>query len=242
MKTLVAGSDGMVGSAVTHHHLTVRKVLLVCGILSSLLYVAINILGALQWEGYSLISQTISELSAIDAPSRPLVASLTLAYDALLVSFGLGVWKSAGRKRALRVVAVVLIIHGVFNLVMGPFASMHQREVLAAGEATLSDTLHIILGGVCPLSFLLAAGFGTVAFGKRFRLYSLATILALLVFGVLTGIDAPRIAANLPTPWVGVWERIVVFAFMLWVAVLAVALLRDQPDRLRLEDRERRSN
>ena len=45
MKTLIAGSNGMVGSAVTRH-LMVRKVLLVCGILSSLLYVAMNILVA----------------------------------------------------------------------------------------------------------------------------------------------------------------------------------------------------
>ena len=50
----------------------VRKVLLNCGILSSLLYVAMNVLGAMQWEGYNTASQTVSELSAIGAPSRPL--------------------------------------------------------------------------------------------------------------------------------------------------------------------------
>jgi hypothetical protein len=32
--------------------------------------------------------------------------------------------------------------------------------------------------------------------------------------------------ANLPTPWVGVWERILIGAFMLWVVVLAVTVLR----------------
>jgi hypothetical protein len=50
----------------------VRKVLLVCGIVSSLLYVAMNIVGALQWDGYSLTSQSVSELFAIGVPSRPL--------------------------------------------------------------------------------------------------------------------------------------------------------------------------
>ena len=48
-----------------------RKLLLFCGILSSLLYVAMNIVGAMPFEGYSSTSQTISELSAIGAPSRP---------------------------------------------------------------------------------------------------------------------------------------------------------------------------
>ena len=47
-----------------------------------------------------------------------------------------------------------------------------------------------------------------------------------MVFGVLTFLDAPGIAANLPTPWIGVWERINVGVFLLWVVVLATALLR----------------
>jgi hypothetical protein len=56
----------------------------------------------------------------------------------------------------------------------------------------------------------------------------MATIVIFVVFGTLTGIDGPRIAANLPTPWVGVWERINIGAFLAWVVVLAVALLRRQ--------------
>ena len=50
---------------------------------------------------------------------------------------------------------------------------------------------------------LLAIGFRAAAFGKRFRLYSIATFLMLLLGGVLTGLDQPRLAANLPTPWMG---------------------------------------
>ena len=48
----------------------------------------------------------------------------------------------------------------------------------------------------------------------------------LVAFGVLTGLDGPSIAANLPTPWVGVWERVNIGAFLLWVVVLANTLLR----------------
>jgi hypothetical protein len=55
---------------------------------------------------------------------------------------------------------------------------------------------------------LLAIAFGAAAFGKRFRLYSIVSLVILVAFGALTFWDAPRIAANLPTPWVGVWERI----------------------------------
>jgi len=72
----------------------------------------------------------------------------------------------------------------------------------------------------------LAIGFGATAFGKPFRLYSIATIVVLLTFGALTFIEAPRLQANLPTPWIGLWERINISVFLLWVAVLAAALLR----------------
>ncbi|MDX2239990.1 MAG: DUF998 domain-containing protein [Leptolyngbyaceae cyanobacterium bins.302] len=200
----------------------VRKLLLICGILSSLLYVATIVLAAMRWEGYSSISQTVSELIAIDAPTRPLVVPLFVTYALLVYAFGVGVWQLASRKRALRFVAVGLIGKEVLGLVGTLFFPMHLRGV----EGTLTDTLHAILTLVGVLFMLLALGFGATAFGKRFCLYSIATILMLIVGGVLTGLDAPRLATNLPTPWMGVWERINIFAYMLWIVVLAIALLR----------------
>ena len=123
----------------------------------------------------------------------------------------------------MRVVGGLLIADGILSLAWPP---MHQRAVLAAGGGTLTDTMHIVWAIATVLLMLLAIGFGAAALGKRFRLYSLATIVILFAFGVLTGLDGPNIAANLPTPLVGVWERINISAFMLWVVVLAKTLLR----------------
>jgi|SRR5215216_1555254 len=204
-----------------------RKVLLVCGILSSLLYVATVALAPMRWESYSSTSQTVSELIAIGAPTRPLVVPLFITYSLLVIAFGLGVWGSAGRKRALRVAAVGLIGKEVLGFGVTLFAPIHLRGV----EGTLSDTMHGILTFVGVLFMLLAIGFGAAAFGMWFRLYSIATFLMLLVGGVLTGLDQPRLEPNLPTPWMGVWERIAIFAYMLWVVVLAIALLRAQVER-----------
>jgi hypothetical protein len=201
----------------------VRKALLICGILSSLLYAAMNIFVAMQWEGYSSASQTVSELSAIDAPTRALWVPLGIAYTLLVAAFGLGVWESAHRNRPLRVVGGLLVVSGIIGLAWPP---MHQRAVLAAGGGTLTDTLHLVWSAITVLLFMLQIGFGAAAFGKRFRLYSVATTVILVVFGALVGLDAPRVQANLPTPWVGVWERISIGVFLLWVMVLSVALLR----------------
>lgn len=204
----------------------VRKALLVCGILSSLLYTAMNVFIPMMYEGYSSASQTPSELSAIGAPTGPLWGQLGIAYEILIFAFAWGVWTSAGRNRPLRVVGGLMLAYGALGF-LWPFAPMHQRDVLAAGGGTLSDTLHLVLSAVTVLLYLLALGFGAAAFGKRFRIYSIATMVITLIFGALTGLDAPRIQANLPTPWVGVWERICIGVFLLWVVVLSIALLRE---------------
>jgi len=49
-------------------------------------------------------------------------------------------------------------------------------------------------------AFLVAIGFGAIAFGKQFHLYSIATIAILVAFGALTFSYGPQIAANLLTP------------------------------------------
>ena len=200
-----------------------RKALLVCGVASSLLY-ALMIWG-IRYPGYDPISQVPSELTAIGAPTRSLWVRLGWIYTVLVAAFGLGVWKSAGGNRAVRIVGGLMLAYASLGL-LWPFAVMHQREVLAAGGGTLSDTLHVVLGAVTVFLMFLAIGWGASAFGKAFRLFSIATIVVLLTFGVLTFLDAPRLQANQPTPWIGLWERINISVFLLWVVMLGAVLWR----------------
>ena len=105
---------------------------------------------------------------------------------------------------------------------------MHQREVLAAGGGTFTDTWHLVMASVTVLLMFLSIGFGAAAFGKGFRFYSLVTILVFIVFGVLTFIEAPNVDKNLPTPYIGIWERINIAAFMVWMLVFSTILLRSE--------------
>jgi NADPH:quinone reductase len=200
-----------------------RKTLLVCGILAAFLYIAMTLVVGVVWAGYSSADQTISELSAIGAPTRPLWMLLGTVYSVLMVAFGWIVWKSALPNHALRVVGALIMAHSLFGYFWPP---MHQRAVLAAGGGTLTDTLHLAWAIVNGLLFLLAVGFGAAAFEKRFRVYSIATLVILLACGAWNGTYASAIQANMPTPWAGVWERITSTAYMVWVAVLATRLLR----------------
>lgn len=206
--------------------MTNRRALLACGILSSLVYVAANVAGALSYPGYSSTAQTISELSAIGAPSRPIWVVLGAAYNVLLVAFCLGLWASAGARRSLRAVTILLLAIAVIGTFWPP---MHVR-----GEATtLTDTLHVVFAGVVSMLIMASIAVGAVALGKRFRVYSIATLAVLLAAGVMTARLGPAVAANAPTPWIGVYERIDLAGYLLWVAVLAIALLRETAQYVR---------
>ena len=199
-----------------------RTILLACGVLSSILYVATDILGGLRYDGYRFMSQAVSELGAIGAPSRSLVTPLFLAYDVLIAAFGVGVSRSAQEKRSLRAAGGFLVGIGVVGLVFTPFAPMHMR----GAEQTLTDTMHIVLTSVTVGLILLAIVFAASALDRRFRVYSFVTLCALVVFGALAGVDAPRLAARQATPWLGLTERINIYGYLLWVAVLATVVLR----------------
>ena len=94
-----------------------------------------------------------------------------------------------------------------------------------------SDLPHIALTGVIVLFILSAIVFGASLYGSRWRLYSFATLSTLLISGAWTGFEATRLAAQQPTPWLGVAERINIGAYLLWVLVLGISLLRSKTHR-----------
>jgi uncharacterized membrane protein len=105
---------------------------------------------------------------------------------------------------------------------------MDTREVLAAGQQDGRASLHLPALAVQSVLLLAAMAFGATLLGRRFRWYTYGTILTLLVCGGLAGTYASDIEADMPTPGAGLIERVNIYATMLWVAVLAVALLPTQ--------------
>ncbi len=202
---------------------TLQKFLLLCGIFSVIWYAIINSIVPIQYPGYSIVSQTVSELSAIDAPTRVIWFMLCIFCSLFLIAFGCGVWLSAGQSKKLRFVSVIIVFDAAAGFFWPP---MHKREIIAAGGGTLTDTLHLVWAFVHLASMLLMIGFGAAALGRRFRIYSIATVVVFIVFGILTTRESQGIEAGGPTPYIGIWERINIVASMLWIVVFAIALLR----------------
>jgi hypothetical protein len=196
-----------------------QKALLSCGVISSLWYIAINFYVPEQYTGYSTTSFTVSELSAIGAPTRILWTLLVLPYPVLFSAFGWGVLQTSGAKHFLRITGYLIIAYCIFNLYWPP---MHMR----GQDMALTDILHIawaIVTNVFMWTFMLL---GAMALGKGFRIYTFVSIFLHVVFGILTFLEAPEIPKNGPTNMIGVWERINILIFMIWVAVFAIILFR----------------
>jgi len=178
----------------------------------------------MRWEEYSFRDYTISELGAIGAPSRFLFTTLLIPTYLLLLGFGMGVWQSAEGRRRVRVVGGVLVGLGVLALAVGLFVPMRPRGT----EQGTAGMLHVVEGAVWMLGLMTVMGFAAAAFGRRFCLYTVATIVLILVFVAWTGVQAARVEAGLPTPGLGVIERIWWYAYQLWFLVLAVRFLRER--------------
>lgn len=195
--------------------------LLLSGTLSSLLYIATDILTGLALPGYSFFEHTVSELSAIGTPTRPYWTAMTFVVNPLLILFGLCVFKISQKHRALRITSILLIIWGLLGFLWLYFP-MHQRGEIGSG----SDAMHLVMTAISVILLTTLVSVGAFTQGLKFRIYSFITILTMMFFGILTSQQVTRVAAQLPTPWMGITERICSYAPLVWVIVLAISLYR----------------
>jgi hypothetical protein len=199
----------------------IQDLLLLAGVLSSIVYVTADVLCGLRYPGYSFADQVVSELSAIGAPTTALWSKLLQIFAVLFAAFTVGVVRESSGNWRLRLTGWLLVVF----VLLGPlwsFVPMHQR-----GDVfTWTDAGHIALGGVYVLLIPAVITVGAGALGRRFRVFSRILVTVAFLAGVGTFAYVPRMINQLPTPGVGTVERIHLYAFYLWVGVLAVALLR----------------
>ena len=210
-------------------HLFLNKhILLICGVASTIIYVVGDTVAAIAYPGYSYRDQAISELSAIGAPTKIIWIVFAFLFNPLIIAFGIGVRRVA-QTRSLKVTGILLIVWGVLGFLWLFFPMNIRGEI-----GSFTDTMHLVMTGITVLLITAFIGFGSNAQGKAFSVYSWLTILIMLTFGILVSLQEPQVVAQLPTPWMGVFERISVFSPMVWVSVLAILLL--QKNRISFSD------
>jgi hypothetical protein len=214
----------MIFSLLPNRERTIRKFLLMCGVISSIIYLTADIVSSFLWNGYSMRDQTVSELFAIDAPPRIIVILSFNLYAFFIYAFGIGLWKSSGTNRSIKIAGVFLIVKEIFGIAGTWFFPIHLRGIVG----NYSDTMHGIITTVGVLCIALSMGFSSYALGKYFRIYSILTIIIFIICGILTGTYADELGQNLPTPGMGILERVNIYLFLLWVIVLSVIHIRKE--------------
>ena len=182
------------------------QILLICGIMSALCYVATDIAAAILYSGYSFTDQAVSELFAIGAPTSRIVVPLFTLSSFLLAVFALGVWLSSLHSRVQRLMAAMFAGSALIGMVLWNFFPMHMR----GAEPTFTDTMHLILA-TNPF-VLLSIALAVAAFRGWFRIYTAATILILLVpavfaFQYARGEDI-FLGANDRRDWLEIFKKV----------------------------------
>jgi hypothetical protein len=206
-----------------------RVILLICGFIASLIFAVTDVTAGLLYPGYSYTSQAISELFAIGSPTSSFVVPIFTFSSILVLAFSVGVWVSAGGSRTIHLVALMFVGNAVNGLLLWNVYPMHMR----GAEATFSDTMHIILAGVGVFFVLLVVIIVVLTSHDWLRIYSVVSLIVLLVPGALVFMTIPGLVMGEPTPYVGLTERISTYGYYVWQTIFIKHLINQGKSQMR---------
>lgn len=195
------------------------RALLSCGIASSLIYAVTEIIASQRYAGYVWTARMVSDLFAVSAPTRDFVTMPMLGYNVLIMAFGAGVWLRSGN-RLLRWAGVTFVAYGIAGM-LGFFIFSLDYTVKGSGA-----DMHMVMTFLLILFMFAFIVLAAVGSGRAFRIYSAVTTLVIIGGAAMAGSQIPKIEAHMPTPGLGIWERLNIYSMLLWVAVFAVMLMR----------------
>jgi hypothetical membrane protein len=199
-----------------------RKVLIYCGIAAPVLYVITAIIGAALRPDYSHIVNAISELISNGAPNKAILDIVFNIYNALLLAFAIGGYSALkGDPRLCQISMGIFIAIQVLSFSWGFF----PMDPLGT-QATFAGTMHNVLGGVVAFAtiimpLLMGLGLRRVNGIQNYPIYSLITSAIIFISG-LTGV----ILAGQGVQLFGLFERITIGCYEIWIFVTALKLLR----------------
>ena len=198
-----------------------KKILLLCGLISPLIYIGMTILGGALIPGYSHIKDTVSELMSPGAPNKGLMDSLMALSSIFMTLFGFGVFqfvKASGQGNNLGTASGVLLI--VLGLLQSVVVLFFPQDPLGA-VLTFPGKMHIGLVAVQALMSILIPLFLGLWIRKAglmpgFGIYSIVSAALTVVMGIAI--------FPLGKSLMGLTERITVLIYDLWLIVMAVKL------------------
>ena len=200
--------------------------LIASGVVGSALGMGADLIAGRSWQGYSFVSRSASDLGAIGSPTRRLVGPLEVISHGLLLAFGVGLWRVAGRGRAARTTAVLVTGNAALQLA-AELVPWHLDEA----ESSAANKMNVVVMAPAVVCLVAAVGSGAAASRGWFRVYSIATFLTWVVGDLVGTVRAwPKVAGQRGRT-VGLQERSMIYGYLLWVSVLSLRLLSSPRSR-----------
>jgi hypothetical protein len=190
-----------------------RKAYPVFAVLGPLFYAAAVVIGGFMIKDYSHIYNTVSELTASNAPHLPIVQILFALYNLSLVLFGAGLAVESVKLPKARIAAIMIIIIGLAGLAMYFFPQDPRDAVM-----TFRGKMHIALAGLMsPLTML-----AIILAGLDFRKMKLYSFISCAVTFLSGGSSVAAMVLGLKIG--GLLERLTIGSFIQWLFMLGIYL------------------
>lgn len=191
----------------------------ICGIIAPVSYTIVVIVLGFLWSGYNHVTQAISELGGPGAPNAIIMNAAGFALTGILIiAFALGLHLGINEESGSKTGPALLAVYGLGMLAVG-FFPWDQTN-----PASFTTIMHSVLGwthwiAITLALLVIARRFKNSTQWKSYRVYSLSTGLVtavLILIYAFIGVEG----------YMGVLQRIIVGAQMLWIEVVAIKLLR----------------
>lgn len=201
-----------------------RRIVFISGILGALLFITASVLGGLQIEGYSFISQYISESYATGLPNTDYLRYMYMVSGLLLAIFA---FSTTSVLPAAKGAKIGFILFGIFyglGTVTSGFFPCDLGCQPDPEDATLSQFIHNAAGflvySIVPFC-LMGIGIASKKWRGIWNMYSYS-----LVCGIVSLIFVLLLFADPTGAMKGLYQRIIEGAILFWVIRTAFLMLK----------------
>jgi len=192
------------------------KLIPLLGIFSVILYFLHVILGEIFYEGYNPLAQAISDLTALNSPSKNIAGLFSMLYGICSVIFSIGFFTYL-RNKINKAITVSSFIFCLMNTIS--FFGYTFFPLSEAGYAgTFQDKMHVIVTVLVVLFTVISIILYSIGFLKADK-YKYLGIISICTFVLL--IAGVMLLNILPKELLGLAERINVYSIVIYTGILS---------------------
>ncbi len=203
----------------------IRQLLSLAGIIGAAAYAAHVVIGGILWEGYSHITQTISELTGSQASNADFLLIFTNIYGICMIVFSANLFLQVRQKRLHKAVWIGALLLMIMEITS--FIGYSLFPLDTSGDLSgFQNIMHMAVTAVvviCTIGtgFFMGAGMRKTPEYKKLGSFILVCAIIITAFGAMT----PAFMAN-NVPISGLTERINIFTLQICLSVISVTMFR----------------